>query len=184
MDLKTCTTCEVEKELKLFVKSGKGENKYRAVCKDCWNKYIRNLYYKTDYRETRKKYKKANKEKLKKYYNEYMKKRKKEDPLFKMKVNLRSLITGSFKNKGFTKESKVSKILGCDFEFFKEYIEHQFSKNMNWDNIHLDHIKPLSSATSKKEIIELNHYTNFQPLLAKDNIIKYNSLIEKQLKLL
>jgi len=43
---------------------------------------------------------------------------------------------------------------------------------------------PISSAKSKKEVILLNHYTNFQPLLIKDNLIKSNKIIEKQLKLL
>ena len=55
---------------------------------------------------------------------------------------------------------------------------------MTWNNIHLDHIKPLSTANTKEEILILNHYTNFQPLLAIDNLIKNDSLIEKQLRLL
>jgi len=55
---------------------------------------------------------------------------------------------------------------------------------MDWDNIHLDHIKPVSIATSEKEMLELNHYTNFQPLLAADNLKKGAKLITKQLRIL
>ena len=48
---------------------------------------------------------------------------------------------------------------------------------MNFNNYgkwHLDHIKPISLATSEDDIIKLNHYTNFQPLWAEENIIKGN----------
>ena len=51
---------------------------------------------------------------------------------------------------------------------------------MNWDNRdkwHLDHIKPISYAKDEKEIIELNHYSNYQPLFAKDNLAKGNKYI-------
>ena len=37
---------------------------------------------------------------------------------------------------------------------------------------HLDHIIPLAIAKTEEEIIKLNHYTNFQPLWAIDNLKK------------
>lgn len=47
---------------------------------------------------------------------------------------------------------------------------------MSWENRgdvwHLDHIKPLATATCEEDLIKLFHYTNFQPLLARDNIRK------------
>ena len=51
---------------------------------------------------------------------------------------------------------------------------------MNWKNYgewHLDHIIPISYAKKEEEIYELNHYTNFQPLWAKDNLSKGNRFI-------
>lgn len=49
---------------------------------------------------------------------------------------------------------------------------------MTWQNQgsywYMDHIKPVSLATNEKELIELNHYTNFQPLFWKDNLSKSN----------
>jgi hypothetical protein len=42
---------------------------------------------------------------------------------------------------------------------------------------HLDHIYPVSLAKSQEEIIRLNHYTNFQPLWAEDNIVKGNKVL-------
>jgi hypothetical protein len=46
---------------------------------------------------------------------------------------------------------------------------------MTWDNHgewHYDHIYPVSLAENETHLIELNHYTNFQPLWAIDNIQK------------
>ena len=50
---------------------------------------------------------------------------------------------------------------------------------MTWDNWamdgwHIDHIKPLSLATTYDEIIQLNHYTNLQPLWATTEIARAN----------
>ena len=50
---------------------------------------------------------------------------------------------------------------------------------MTWENHghggwHIDHIIPLDSALSEEELYKLCHYTNLQPLWAKDNIRKGN----------
>ena len=50
---------------------------------------------------------------------------------------------------------------------------------MSWSNHgewHLDHIYPVSLAKDQNHVIELNHYTNFQPLWASDNLSKGNRL--------
>lgn len=123
-----------------------------------------------------KKYIKRNKHKI----NEYNKKRKLIDPLFKLSGNTRSLIKQSFTRGGYSKKSKTFKILGCSFEEFKIYLERQFIKGMNWENQgkwHMDHIYPISLAKDEEHLIRLNHYTNFQPLWAEDNIRKGNKIV-------
>jgi hypothetical protein len=43
---------------------------------------------------------------------------------------------------------------------------------------HIDHIKPIALATTEEEVIKLNHYTNLQPLWAKDNLKKGAKYLE------
>lgn len=149
-----------------------------AQCKEYRDK---NKYKK---RKRDRDYYRDNKKRIIKNVSEYHKKRIKEDDLYLFKHRIRTRISNSIKKGGYTKRSKTFEILGCDFDFFKEYIESQFKEGMTWNNIHLDHIKPMSSATTEQEVIDLNHYTNFQPLTPKANMSKNDKLITKQLKFL
>ena len=179
METKLCTECKEVVDIKNLGKKS-------AKCKPCLNKIckINKEKNKEKYKISHKIWLEKNKEKMTIYARNYNKERKRNDQLYKLKCNLRTLINISFKNKNVIKQSKTCEILGCDYDFFRDYIYGQFTENMNWDNIHLDHIKPLYTAVTKEDILVLNHYTNFQPLLAIDNLIKNNSLIEKQLRLL
>lgn len=123
---------------------------------------------------------KNNSEKIKEYQNNYIKNKRLNNPVFKLKFNIRNLIRNSIKKQGYSKKSKTFEILGCSFEEFKEYLEKQFTEGMTWNNAgewHLDHIYPISLAKDEQEVIRLNHYTNFQPLWAIDNIKKGNKII-------
>ena len=135
----------------------------------------------------RKAYFKANKEKIrtkskayyeanKKEYNEkqriYKKKKYRNDPIYRLKDRIGCLIREALRRKGFTKTSRTREILECSFEEFKTYIENQFKEGMNWENRgkwELDHIVPLSAGKTKEEILDLNHYSNFQPLWREEN---------------
>lgn len=73
--------------------------------------------------------------------------------------------------------------LGCDADYFIKYFKKKmdlWNENneikMNWYNIHIDHIKPISSFNldDEDEFNRCCNYTNLQPLLATDNIIKSN----------
>jgi hypothetical protein len=72
-------------------------------------------------------------------------------------------------------------MIGCVPKQLKIHIENQFTDNMSWDNYglfgwHIDHIVPLSSAKTEEDLYKLCHYTNLQPLWAKDNWSKSNKL--------
>jgi hypothetical protein len=68
-------------------------------------------------------------------------------------------------------------LLGCNSEFFKEYLENNFLDGMTWENYgewHIDHMKPCAAfdLTNEDDQRKCFHYTNLQPLWALDNIIK------------
>ena len=111
--------------------------------------------------------------------------RKKQDPLYisatplvkKIKHSLRSRLIKAIKF-GEKGGSAVDD-LGCTIKEFRLYVESLFQKGMTWDNWslkgwHMDHIKPLSSfdLTNREELLKAVHYTNLQPLWAKDNLSK------------
>jgi len=132
----------------------------------------------------KKSYYEKNKEKENKRKTQWSNNKRKSDPLYKLKCNIRSLIKISVLNVGFVKSQlKVTKtdiILGCTVQEFKKYLESKFLEGMSWDNYgswHMDHIIPVSYAKNEEELIRLNHYTNFQPLWAFDNLSKGNRFI-------
>lgn len=118
--------------------------------------------------------------------NRYLRQKKLSDPLCRLKQNTINLIGWAFRKDGYSKRSRTQQILGCDYAFFKAYIEQRFLPGMGWHNRsewHLDHIIPVSSAKTEKQLLKLNHYTNFRPLWAKDNMAKGDKMNE-QLSLL
>ena len=129
----------------------------------------------------RKKWREENKEKLAKYRkdNKHISRefyqRHKNNPLFRLKSSVRSRIRIAITNQRLNKNTSTAKMLGCTWEELKQHLESKFTEGMKWDNYgewHVDHIKPLSLANTEEEMIKLNHYTNLQPLWAKDNLSK------------
>lgn len=109
--------------------------------------------------------------------------RRKTDPFYAFKTRICNLIRCSIYNKGYNKTSKTCEILGCTYDDFKTHIENQFVDGMSWENRsewHLDHKHPISLAKDEQEVIKLNHYTNFQPLWAEDNLRKGCKIITPQ----
>lgn len=131
-------------------------------------------------KEYGKKYYENNKTNILIYQNNYKKKRRQIDPIYKFRYRMGIMLCGLFRYHGFKKKNKTTEILGCSFEEFKVYLESKFEPWMNWDNKGLyngkfsygwdvDHIIPLATAETEEDIIRLNHYTNLQPLCSKIN---------------
>lgn len=132
-------------------------------------------------REHDRKYRKNNVDKLRIYRESYRKQKIESDPLFKLTVNIRHLISNSLRKQGYTKKTRTYKILGCDYDEFNQYLLQTYKNNYgeDWDgkeDIHIDHIIPLASAKSEEDVIRLCHYTNLQLLKAKDNLNKKDKL--------
>jgi|AntRauTorckE6833_2_1112554.scaffolds.fasta_scaffold08081_5 hypothetical protein len=189
----SCRSCEkVYRELNIEKIRSKDRENYRLNREEILEKS--KLYYndnKERIKDRQREYYYDNRQKMLDYQNNYqdnnkekrnlyLKNRRDNDPLFKLSVNIRNSINNSFYNKNYIKESKTTEILGCSFEFFMEYLESKFEDWMSWDNRGLyngqfkhgwdiDHIIPISSSINEKDLLELNHYTNLQPLCSKVN---------------
>ena len=116
----------------------------------------------------------------------YVRDRRKVDHVFKLSNNVRRRINIFLSLNNINKKNKTFNIVGCSPDFLKKHLESQFIENMSWDNYgfygwHIDHIIPLSSAKNEKEIFELCHYSNLQPLWAGDNLKKGGEIIKKGL---
>ena len=78
---------------------------------------------------------------------------------------------------GNPKLSTTKKLVGCSIKTLRNHLGQRFTKGMTWNNYgkwHIDHIKPCASFDLSKESEQHKcfHYTNLQPLWAKDNLSK------------
>ncbi len=108
----------------------------------------------------------------------YISKKEKTDHVFKLKRRLRTRIKNAIRNKfGFSIKTEIC--LGADIVTVRNHIESMFKDGMSWDNYgswHIDHIVPLSIAKSEEDLVALCFYKNLQPMWAKENILKGNSI--------
>ena len=112
------------------------------------------------------------------------KKRYESDELYKFKTVIRKIVGGAFHRMGYTKKSKSKDILGAEWVVVREHLESKFQEGMTWENRglygwHIDHIIPLSEAKNEEDVVRLSHYTNLQPLWAKDNMNKSNKILDE-----
>lgn len=181
--MKTCVKCKLEKENSDF-------HKHRGRCKECYKEQKREYYnrpeIKVRHHNIHKKYKIKFKEKLAKQH----KNRCEKDPIYKLTCHIRKKTNSILRNKGFSKLHHLNEYIGCTIEELKIHLESRFYPNsetgelMTWSNHsiygwHIDHIKPLSLATTVEELYKLCHYTNLQPLWAKENLSKGDKYEEK-----
>lgn len=205
MEEKECKRCNSIKSLELFHNNRSTKDGKSCYCKECMKNHVRkynrdnreliNLKQSTEehlkyrrflYQQNREKileqkkiWCKNNRNKINIYKREYKRIKVKTDPLYHTEIKLRERIRQAFKRTSYCKSNGTTVILGCDYFTAFNYLESLFKENMSWDNRsewHIDHIVPLSSATTEEELIKLCHYTNLQPLWAEDNLKKGSKL--------
>jgi hypothetical protein len=201
-----CTECNGDKNINGFSRT-------KSICKNCYNirqrqyckKYKRNNKEKiSEYNKTYKqehseeiseynsKYDKENRETLRVTRGVYRTNRLKTDPNFKMACTLRNRICGIMKLKNSKKSAKTLELLGCSLDFFKTWMEYQFTPEMTFENHgsvwHVDHVTPCSSfdMTDEEQQKICFSWKNMQPLIGSENLSKngkiINEVIEKHKK--
>ena len=164
MSIKKCTKCKKIRPISEFNKCASTVDKKQTWCKCCM-------------RDNMRKRRSENKELELARARNYLRERRKNDVLFKVRENLRSRLTSLIKSKTMKKDKGFSQYIGCSLVQLKQHLQLNFSEGMSWDNYgdwHIDHIVPLSSAKTIDALFNLCHYTNLQPLWAFDNISKGN----------
>ena len=191
---KVCTKCGIDKPLSEYPKHKLAKDGHLTRCKECVKEYKKEYRlknsdklnekdkkYRLDHpvylQEYNKKYYKKNSEKIKLAVKKYITDRRKTDLEFRLVMVMRKRMWGSLK--AIKKTNRTIPLLGCSSYDLKRHIEKQFTLGMNWDNYglygwHIDHIRPCASFNlkNKEEQEACFHYTNLQPLWAKDNYAK------------
>lgn len=204
--MKICTKCKIEKELSEFGKNRKFKDGLKYNCKECCkeffnkyydknkekilnkargnhNEYFKNRYKnktveeKSNFREYLREWSKKEENKIKR--NKYKREIYNKVPKNIILSHLRKRIRDFVKNK-IMNDSKYLELLGCSSEDYKQYLENQFTKEMNWDNYgsywEIDHKKAISNFNilDYNEVRKAFHYTNTRPLTITENRRKSN----------
>ncbi len=147
IEFKKCTKCLKDIPADGFCRNNRASDGLHSQCKKCDKEYRQENLEKT---------------------RQYERNKRKTDPIYKLKKNIRRSILQAFKKKGLQKESNTREILGCDYDTFINHLVSQFDEHMTLENHgtywEIDHIIPLCIAETEEDIIRLNHYTNLQPL--------------------
>lgn len=122
-----------------------------------------------------KKYARENRKKI----TQQRAKRRATDIQYRLSERIRGRLKSALRRKNKVKVGSAIRDLGCTLAQLVVYLESKFTSGMTWDNYgfygwHVDHIKPLASfdLSNIEQFREAVHYTNLQPLWAKDNIRK------------
>ncbi len=179
LEVKTCTKCNQTKKFTEFNLDTSRPGGLHCYCNDCRISFNKSRYNKNA--ESLKKqasdyYKKVRgTEEYNKSRREYQKNKEANNLYYKLSRRLRNRLYHALRSKQWSKNNHFTKYIGCDQAALIKHLETQFKDGMSWLNYgdwHIDHIIPLSSASSEEHMYSLCHYTNLQPLWGIDNIIK------------
>jgi hypothetical protein len=135
-------------------------------------------------KEKFKQYRLEHADKIKEKDKRYIADIKENNPLRYLAILQRTQIWRCMKLTTEGKKGHSIEYLGCSYEDFHKHIETKINNwntdypdnTMNFKNIHIDHIKPISkfNFTDENDVLDCCNYTNLQPLLVADNLSKNN----------
>ena len=139
---------------------------FNAQCKFCTKKY-----YVDNRDRLLNKQKLSDKEKRDKINARtkvYLNNRYRKDVNFRLICKTRSRIRQALN--GEVKSFSTKDILGIDIDTYKKWLEFQFTPDMNWTNIEIDHVKPICmfDLSKDEDLKEAFSWKNTQPLLKHD----------------
>jgi len=184
--MKKCTKCKEEKPLEEFNKDKEKKDGRRSACKECSKQYYENNREKII--EQRKGYNKQYYENNKEKRNRLLRERRKNDPEFRLRMNIRGAFRHFLKGNKEKLTSEYLKDCGYTRKELTKHLEEQFDQNMTWDNYgsywHVDHIIPQSAFDYKNDqhIKWCWSLENLRPLEAWENMSKQDNIILEEIK--
>jgi hypothetical protein len=182
-NIKYCSECRI-------IKTQQINKKYREKNKEKRN--VHNKMYREIHKEEialrMKDYNKIYKETHKEDRKKYRKTKKEKDENYRVEQILRSKLHTFLKSKNI---ELYSDLIGCSLKHFKEWIEYNFTNQMNWNNYgtywHMDHIIPVCifDLTCEEEQKFCFNWKNTRPLEAILNISRkhnYFNILMHELK--
>jgi len=167
--IKTCNMCNASKFVTLFMKS-------RNRCLQCDADSKKN----DKQREMSNNYKKNNRDKINAYQNQ----RRNNDSNIRIRETYATYLSHLINTERNC--IKLLKVLNCEKETFKKWIQFQFDSNMNWDNYgkywQFDHVMPCIQydLTDDLQLNRCYNYINIQPIetnLNKKKLTKSDGLL-------
>ena len=202
IEKKHCPKCKSWKALSEYTKCKSRHDGVQGLCKPCFAD-ARKKYRSSDKgKETETKYAEehvedARKRNAKRYLEKreeiiakmvkYNSERYHNDPAYKSRNNISRRINKILKAKSQRKPATTMELVGCSKNQLMCHLEKQFDEYMNWNNYgrwHIDHRIPCNAFDTSNiaEATAMFHYTNLQPLWAKDNIMKRDHYDEEKKK--
>ena len=186
--MKKCKKCNKEKELDNFCnKKNEKDGKHR-YCKLCMKGESDNYYeiskkeradyykqYRVENQEYYKNYNKIHYQENKEWYRNWERERLKNDLGFRLKKVVAARINDALRVYNKVKLDRTIEYLGCNMEYYTQYLESKFTPIMTWENYgtewEIDHIKPICKfdLLNEEEMYECFHYSNTQPLNKVEN---------------
>ena len=151
-ELKKCSKCKTISLKSNFNKDRTRRDGYRSECRFCVTEYNKNYYNKNRDLEL---------ERCKRYKNN----KYKTDINFRLIKRTRNRLYQALNGK--SKSSPTKDILGIDIDLYRKWIEWQMTSDMTWENIEIDHVKPvcLFDVSKDDELREAFNWKKTQPLL-------------------
>ena len=185
-DRRICNNCLYKKKQEYYLSNRKEtrehQNKYRELNRDKINAQKREHYQLNKERLKRNSsiYKKNNR----KRYNDLKINRKKNDPLYKLRITISERIRQALKYHlagTYKKKDSTIELLGCSIDELKTHLQNQFKEGMTWQNHgewHIDHIIPCAAfdLSKKEDCLKCFNYKNLQPLWAHENLSKSDKI--------
>jgi hypothetical protein len=180
-----CKSCHAQYHKKRYTnpevveKSQKNNRQYKKDNKDKI-KQSKELKRNTEQYKNKQKIKRARFKAANPNYSKERMRNKRKDPIFNMISRMRQAVCRAYQKTGISKNNPLLSHLKCSSDELYSHLVNSALKNYGFylydEKYHIDHIIPISIATTEDKIVELNHYTNLQLLYPEDNIKKSNKV--------